>query len=87
VTDYGVDRMVEHVVKQEKAATWSPFGRPAPKAILPPYFGEEAANLFREVNRQRHFLRDWLRRNYLYAIARHEIAARRAAAFAAAGLA
>src|ERR671918_1649686 len=79
VTDYGVDRMVDHVVKQEKAATWSPFGRPAPKAILPPYFGEEAANLFREVNRQRHFLRDWLRRNYLYAIARH------AAAFAEAG--
>jgi hypothetical protein len=87
VADYGVDRLVDHVVKQEKAATWSPFGRPAPKAILPPYFGEEAANLFREVNRQRHFLRDWLQRNCLYAIARHEIASRRAAAFAAAGLA
>jgi hypothetical protein len=87
VTGYGLDRLVDHVVKQEKAATWSPFGQPAPKAILPPYFGEEAANLFREVNRQRHFLRDWLRRNCLYAIARHEIAARRAAAFAEAGLA
>ena len=44
-------------------------------------------NLFREVNRQRHFLRDWLRRNHLYAIARHAIAARREAAFAEAGLA
>jgi hypothetical protein len=87
VTGYGVDRLVDHVIKQEKGATWSPFGRPAPKAILPPYFGEEAANLFREVNRQRHFLRDWLQRNCLYAIARHEIASRRAAAFAAAGLA
>jgi hypothetical protein len=87
VAGYGVDRMVEHVAKQEKAATWTPFGRSAPKGTLPPYFGEEAANLFREVNRQRHFLRDWLQRNCLYAIARHEIASRRAAAFVAAGLA
>jgi hypothetical protein len=87
VAGYGVDRLVDHVVRQERAATWMPFGRAAPKGILPPYFGGEAANLFREVNRQRHFLRDWLRRNYLYAIARHEIASRRAAAFAAAGLA
>ena len=39
------------------------------------------------MNRQRHFLRDWLRRNHLYAIARHAIAARREAAFAEAGLA
>jgi hypothetical protein len=68
--------------------TYVPFGRNAQlRAILPPYFGEEAPNLFREVNRQRHFLRDWLQRNCLYAIARHEIASRRAAAFAAAGLA
>ena len=86
VAGYGIDRMVDHVVRQERAATWMPFGRPA-KAILPPYFDDEAANLFREVNRQKQFLRDWLRRNYLYAIARHEIASRRAAAFEAAGLA
>jgi hypothetical protein len=64
-----------------------PFGRPSPNGILPPYFGDEAPNLFREANRQRHFLRGWLRRNYLRAVARHEIASRRAAAFAAAGLA
>lgn len=87
VVGYGCDRLVDHVVRQERAATWIPFGRPASKAILPPYFGEEAPNLFREVNRQRHFLKDWLRRNHLYAIARHAIAARREAAFAEAGLA
>lgn len=87
VAGYGVDRLVDHVVRQERAATWMPFGRAAPKAVLPPYFGEEAPNLFREVNRQKHFLRDWLHRNYHYAIARREIAARRAAAFAAEGLA
>jgi hypothetical protein len=87
VTGYGVDRLVDHVVKQERAATRIPFGRPAAKGILPPYFGDEAPNLFREVNRQRYFLRDWLQRNCLYAVARHEIAARRAVAFAAAGLA
>jgi hypothetical protein len=87
VAGYGMDRLVDHLVRQERAATWMPFGRPAPKAILPPYFGGEAANLFREVNRQKHFLRDWLRRNHLYAIARREIASRRAAAFEAAGLA
>ena len=87
VAAYGVDSIVDYVVRQERAATWMPFGRPAPQGILPPYFGGEAANLFREVNRQKHFLRDWLRRNYLYAIARHEIACRRAAAFEAAGLA
>lgn len=87
VAGYGVDRMVDHVVRQKRATTWMPFTRPAPKAILSPYFDGEAANLFREVNRQKHFLRDWLRRNHLYAIARHEIASRRAAAFEAAGLA
>jgi hypothetical protein len=87
IAGYGVDRLVDHVVRQERAATWMPFGRLAPKGILPAYFGDEAANLFREVNRQRHFLRGWLRRNYLYAIARHEIASRCAAAFGAAGLA
>jgi hypothetical protein len=87
VAGYGVDRLVDHVVRQERAATWMPFGRPAPKAILPPYFDDEAPNRFREMNRQRDFLRDWLRRNHHYAIARHAIAARRQAAFAEAGLA
>jgi hypothetical protein len=86
VAGYGVDRLVDHVVRQERATAWMLFGRPA-KGILPPYFGEEAPNLFREANRQRRFLRDWLSRNCLYAIARHEIASRRAAAFAEAGLA
>ena len=87
VAGYGVDRLVDHVVRQERAATWMAFGRPSRNGILPPYFGDEAPNLFREANRQRHFLRGWLRRNYLRAVARHEIASRRAAAFAAAGLA
>jgi len=87
VSGYGVDAMVGYVVSKERTAIWIPFGRPTPKGILPPYFGGEAANLFREVNRQKHFLRDWLRRNHLYAVARHEIASRRAAAFEAAGLA
>jgi hypothetical protein len=87
VAAYGIDRLVDHVVRQERAATWMPFGRPAPKGVLPPYFGDEAPNLFREVNRQRYFLRDWLRRDHLYAIARHAIAVRRDAAFAEAGLA
>jgi hypothetical protein len=87
VAGYGVDRLVDHVVRAERAATRMPFGRPSPNGILPPYFGDEAPNLFREANRQRHFLRGWLRRNYLRAVARHEIASRRAAAFAAAGLA
>jgi hypothetical protein len=87
VAGYGLDRLVDHVVRHERAATWIPSGRTTPKAVLPPYFGEEAPNLFREVDRQRCFLRDWLRRNCLRAIARREIASRRAAAFAAAGLA
>jgi hypothetical protein len=87
VAAYGVGSLVAYVVRQERAATWLPFGRSAPKGILPPYFGDEAPNRFREVNRQRKFLRDWLHRNHLYAIAHHEIARRRAAAFAAEGLA
>jgi hypothetical protein len=87
VAAYGVDAMVNYVVRKERSATWMPFGRPAPKAILPPCFGNEAPNLFREVNRQRQFLRDWLRRHHLYAIARHAIVVRREAAFAEAGLA
>jgi hypothetical protein len=88
VAGYGVDRLVDHVVRQKRAATYVPLGRNAQlRAILPPYFGGEAANQFHEVNRQRRFQRDWLQRNCLYAIARREIAARRAAAFQAAGLA
>jgi hypothetical protein len=83
VASYDVDRLVDHVVRQERAAAWMPFGRPAPKGILPPYFGTEAENRFREANRQRHFLKDWLRRNHLFAVARHEIARRRKIAFAA----
>jgi hypothetical protein len=87
VAGYDIDCLVDYVVSKERAATWMPFGRPAPQAILPPYFGDEAPNPFREVNRQRFFQRDWLRRHHLYAIARHAIAVRREAAFAEAGLA
>jgi hypothetical protein len=87
VAGYGADRLVDHVVRQERATTSMPFGRPSPNGILPPYFGDEAPNLFREANRQRLFLKNWLRRNHLYAVARHEIASRRAAALAAAELA
>jgi hypothetical protein len=87
VAGYGVERLVDHVVRRERAASSIPFGRPAPKSTLPPYFGEEAANRFCETNRLRHFLKDWLHRNHLRAVARRKIASRRAAAFAAAGLA
>jgi hypothetical protein len=87
VRGYGVDRLVDHVVQQRRAASSVSTRRPPPKRRLPPYFGEEAPNRFREANRQRQFLRDWLRRNYLFAVARREFASRRAAAFAAAGLA
>jgi hypothetical protein len=87
VAAYGVASMVDYVVSKERAATWMPLGRASPRGILLPYFGDEAPNPFREVNRQRQFLREWLRRNHLRAIARREIAVRRAAAFAAAGLA
>lgn len=85
VAAYGVDRLVDHVVRRKRVA--SSMSRKVPDRTLPPYFGDEATNLFREANRQRSFLRDWLRRNCLRAVARHEIASRRAAAFAAAGLA
>ena len=34
VAGYGVDRLVDHVVRQERAATWMPFGRPAPQGHL-----------------------------------------------------
>jgi hypothetical protein len=39
------------------------------------------------VNDQRRFLRDWIARQHLYAIARRELADLRSAAFAAEGLA
>jgi hypothetical protein len=87
VAGYGVDRMVEHVARQERAASFSPFGRPPRPARLPPYFGTEGAKQFRVLNDQRRFLRSWVSRQHFYAIARREIAELRAAAFAAEGLA
>jgi hypothetical protein len=83
VAGYGVDRLVDHVIRQERAATWIPFRRAPPQAILPPYFGAEGVNFFAVMGDQRRFLRGWLRRNHLFAIARHEIARRREIAFAA----
>ena len=87
VAGYGVDRLVDHVVRQERAATWMPFGRPPRHARLAPHFGTEGANRFAVLNDQRRFLRSWISRQHVYALARREIAARRAAAFAAEGLA
>jgi hypothetical protein len=87
VASYGVDRLVDHVVRQERAATWMPFGRPPRPARLAPHFGTEGANRFAVLNDQRRFLRSWISRQHVYALARREIAARRAAAFAAEGLA
>ena len=86
VAGYGVDRLVDHVVRQERAATWIPFGRPPRPARLKPYFGLEGANRFGVLNDQRRFLRSWISRQHVYALARREIAERRAAAFAAEGL-
>jgi hypothetical protein len=83
VDSYAVDRLVDHVVRQERAATWMPFGRAAPVAVLPAYFGDEGVNFFAAIGDQRRFLRAWIRRNHLYAIARREIARRRKIAFAA----
>jgi hypothetical protein len=87
VAGYGVDRLVDHVVRQERAATWMPFGRPPRPARLKPYFGLEGTNRFAVLNDQRRFLRSWISRQHVYARARREIAERRAAAFAAEGLA
>ncbi len=88
VASYGIDRLVDYIVGQERAARYVPFGRrSAQDAVLPPYFGQEAENRFREVNNQRRTVVDWIRRNYRFALARMEIAARRQAAFAAEGLA
>jgi hypothetical protein len=88
VASYGVDRLVDYLVGQARAATYVPFGRRSARDdVLPPYFGQEAENKFREVNNQRRAVVDWIRRNYQFALARMEIAARRQAAFAAEGLA
>ena len=86
VAAYGVDSLVAYVVQQERAARM-PFGRPPRPARLKPYFGPEGANRFAVLNDQRRFLRSWISRQHVYALARREIAARRAAAFAAEGLA
>ena len=38
VSSYGVDCLVDYVVRQERAATWIPFGRPPRHARLAPCF-------------------------------------------------
>jgi hypothetical protein len=88
VAGYGVDRMVDHVVRQERAVTWTPFLGRAPRlAKLLPYFGDEGANRFAVLNDQRRLLRSWVSRQHVYALARRELSERRVAAFAAEGLA
>ena len=87
VAGYGVDRMVDHVARQERSATWTPFSRPAKPARLAPYFGTEGTNQFAVINDQKRYLRGWIDRQHVYTLARREIADRRAAAFAAEGLA
>jgi hypothetical protein len=88
VAGYGVDRLVDHIVRQERAATYIRFSPTAPpQSVLPPYFGTEGTNIFAVIGDQRRAVRSWLRRNHLFAQARREIAARRKAEFAAAGLA
>jgi hypothetical protein len=87
VAGYGVDRLVDHVVSKERAATWMPFGRPPRHARLAPYFGEEGPSLLAELRKQKNCLRGWISRQHVYALARRELAALRAAAFAAEGLA
>ena len=87
VAAYGVGSLVAYVVQQERAATWMPFSRPPYPARLKPYFGTEGANRFALLNDQRRFIRSWIGRQHVYALARREIANRRAAAFAAEGLA
>jgi hypothetical protein len=87
VAGYGVDRLVDHVVRQERAATWMPFGRPPRHARLAPCFGGEGASLLGELRNQKNFLRGWISRQHVYTLARREIATLRAAAFAEAGLA
>ena len=62
-----------------------PFGRPPRHARLAPCFGEEGSSLLAELRKQKNFLRGWISRQHLYTLARREIAALRAAAFAAEG--
>jgi hypothetical protein len=88
VTGYGVDRLVDHVARRERVATYIRFSPTAPRqSTLPPYFGTEGTNKFAVIGDQRRALHSWLHRNHLFAQARREIAARRKAEFAAAGLA
>ena len=87
VAGYGVDRLVDHVVRQDARQPGCRSGDRRRRACCRPTSARKAPNRFREANRQRLFLKDWLRRNYLCAVARHEIASRSATAFAAAGLA
>jgi hypothetical protein len=87
VAGYGVDRMVAYAAAQARSTTWRPFAPIALHAHLAAFWGEEGTNRFRAVNDQRRFLRDWISRQHLYAIARRELAALRTAAFAAEGLA
>jgi hypothetical protein len=86
VAAYGIDALVDYVVSKEHAATWMLFGRPPRHARLAPCFGEEGASLLAELRKQKNFLRGWISRQHLYTLARREIAALRAAAFAAEGL-
>ena len=88
VAAYGVGSLVAYVVQQERAATWMPFSRPPHPARLKPYFGTGRRQpASRVLNDQRRFIRSWISRQHVYALARREIANRRAAAFAAEGLA
>ena len=75
VAGYGVDRMVDHVARQERSATWMPFSRPATPARLAPYFGTEGTNQFAVINDQKRYLRGWIGRQHVYTLARREIAA------------
>jgi hypothetical protein len=80
--------LVDHVARRERVATYIRFSPTAPRqSTLPPYFGTEGTNKFAVIGDQRRALHSWLHRNHLFAQARREIAARRKAEFAAAGLA
>ena len=61
--------------------------RPPRPARLKPYFGPEGSSLLGELRKQKAFLRGWISRQHVHALARRQIAERRAAAFAAEGLA
>jgi hypothetical protein len=82
VAGYGVDRIVDHVVRKERASPPEIFV-PAPQETLPPYFGTEGANAWLVTQDQHRFVREWLRRNLGIAVARRKFGARRDAALAA----